>query len=201
MIQLDHAEDPDNNASGTGWMMGPYFVTRHSTQPLYLEGRLLYGQTANDIAPLGTYTDSFDTKRWLAQLRATGEYKVENTTLMPLLDFTYTNDTQKAYIDSLGNTIPGQTVELMQLNAGMDFSMALPVQNGSLELTGGLSGIYSSTDGAASAPEFENWRGRTHLGINYDTGRGATLRYGTFYDGLGTDYESYGANLNFDMRF
>ena len=201
MLQFDNAEDSANNASGTGWMVGPYFVAQVPEQPLFFEGRLLYGQTDNDISPLGTYTDSFETERWLAQLRATGEYQVQNTTLMPLLDFTYTDDTQQAYTDSLGNTIPGQTVSLMQVTAGLDFSQPLPVQTGALELTGGLSGIYSSTDGAAAAPEFENWRGRTHLGLNYDTGTGATMNVGAFYDGIGTDYESYGANVGLDWKF
>ena len=201
MVQFDRAEDSANNASGTGYMVGPYFVAKAAEQPLYFEGRLLYGQTNNDISPLGTYTDSFETERWLAQLRATGEYKLQNTTLMPLLGFTYTDDTQKAYTDSLGNTIPGQTVSLMQITAGMDFSAPIQVQTGSLELNGGLSGIYSSSDGAAAAPEFENWRGRTHLGLNYRLENGGTLSAKTFYDGLGTNYESYGASLGFDMKF
>lgn len=201
MLQFDRAEDSANNASGTGYMIGPYFVAQVPDQPLFFEGRLLYGQTDNEISPLGTYTDSFETERWLAQLRATGEYQVQNTTLMPLLDFTYTDDTQKAYTDSLGNTIPGQTVSLMQLSAGMDFSTPLPVSMGALDLTGGLSGIYSSSDGAAAAPEFENWRGRTHLGLNYGLPNGARLSATTFYDGLGTDYESYGASIGFDMKF
>jgi hypothetical protein len=202
MLQFDNAKDSANNASGTGWMVGPYFVAQVPEQPLFFEGRLLYGQTDNDISPLGTYTDSFETERWLAQLRATGEYKYQNTTLMPLLDVTYTDDTQKAYTDSLGNTIPGQTVSLMQVTAGLDFSQPLPVSTGTLELTGGLSGIYSSTDGAAASPEFENWRGRTHLGLNYDMGSGGpTMNVGVFYDGIGTDYESYGANVGLDWKF
>jgi outer membrane autotransporter protein len=201
MLQFDYAEDSANNASGTGWMVGPYFVAQVPDQPLFFEGRLLYGQTDNDISPLGTYTDSFETDRWLAQLRATGEYQYQATTLMPLLDFTYTDDSQKAYTDSLGNTIPGQTVSLMQLTAGMDFSTPIPVSTGALELTGGLSGIYSASDGAAASTEFENWRGRTHLGLNYDMGTGATMNAGAFYDGIGTDYESYGATVGFDVKF
>ena len=201
MVQFDYTDDPANNASGRGWMIGPYFVARVPEQPLYFEGRLLYGQTDNNITPIGTYTDSFETERWLAQLRATGEYQAQNTTLMPLLDFTYTEDSQRTYTDSLGNTIPGQTISLMQLNAGLDFSQPLPVQSGTLILTGGLSGIYSATDGGAAAPEFENWRGRTHLGLNYDTGTGATMNVGAFYDGIGTGYESYGARAGFDWRF
>lgn len=201
MVQFDNTDDLANNASGHGWMVGPYFVAQVPDQPLYFEGRLFYGQTDNGITPIGTYTDSFETERWLAQLRATGEYQVQNTTLMPLLDFTYTDDTQQAYTDSLGNTIPGQTISLMQLSAGLDFSQPLPVQTGKLMLTGGLSGIYSATDGGAAAPEFENWRGRTHLGLNYDTDTGATMNVGAFYDGLGTNYESYGASAGFDWRF
>lgn len=201
MVQFDYTNDPANNAAGKGWMVGPYFVAKTPNQPLYFEGRLLYGQTDNEITPLGTYTDSFETERLLAQLRASGQYEFKNTTLMPLLDFTYTEDRQKAYTDSLGNTIPDQAVDLMQVSAGLDFSTPLSVQMGSLELTGGIKGIYSSSNGATAAPEFENWRGRTHIGLNYDTGRGTTVRFGSFYDGLGTNYESYGANLNFDMRF
>ena len=201
MFQYDYAEDNANNASGTGYMVGPYFVAKLPEQPLFFEGRLLYGKTDNKISPLGTYTDSFETERWLAQLRATGEYKYNATTLMPLLDFTYTDDTQKAYIDSLGNTIPGQTVSLMQFTAGMDFSTPIPVARGSLDLTGGLSGIYSATNGGAAAPEFENWRGRTHLGLNYGMANGANLSATTFYDGIGTDYESYGVSLGFDWKF
>ena len=201
MFQYDHSEDSANNASGSGYMVGPYFVAKLPEQPLFIEGRLLYGQTDNEISPLGTYTDSFETERWLAQLRATGEYQYNATTLMPLLDLTYTDDTQQAYTDSLGNTIPGQTVSLMQLTAGMDFSTPIPVSTGALELTGGLSGIYSATDGGAATPEFENWRGRAHLGLNYGMENGANLSATTFYDGIGTDYESYGATTGFDMKF
>ena len=201
MLQFDYAEDSANNASGNGYMVGPYFVAQVPDQPLFLEGRLLYGQTDNKISPLGTYTDSFETERWLAQVRATGEYQYMATTLMPLLDLTYTDDSQKAYTDSLGNVIPGQTVSLMQISVGVDFSTPISVDTGALELTGGLSGIYSSTDGGAAAPEFENWRGRTHLGLNYGMENGANLSATTFYDGIGTDYESYGASLGFDRKF
>lgn len=201
MLQVDYAEDAVNNTSGSGWIVGPYFVARIPEQPFFIEGRLLYGQTDNDISPLRTFTDSFDTERFLAQLRATGEYKVQAFTLMPLLDVTYTDDTQKTYVDGLGNTIPGQTVSLTQVSAGLDFATDLEVAAGSLELVGGLSGIYSSSAGAAASPKFEHWRGRTHLGLNYGMATGGKLRVSTFYDGIGINYESYGASLGFDMEF
>lgn len=201
MVQFDRTDDPINNASGHGSMVGPYFVTKTPFQPLFLEGRLLYGRTNNKISPLASYTDNFETERWLAQLRASGEYKVQNTKLMPSVDFTYTQDRQHDYTDNLGNTISGQTVNLMQLSTGINFSAPLPVRSGSLELSGGFSGIYSSSEGAAAAPDFESWRGRIPLSLNYNTGRGATVQFGTFYDGIGASYESYGADLSFDLQF
>lgn len=199
MVQLDYADDGANNASGTGWMVGPYFVAQVPGQPLYFEGRLLYGQTDNEISPLGTYTDSFETERVLAQLRATGEYVYQATTLMPLFDLTYTDDAAQTYTDSLGNVISGQKIALTQITAGMDFSTPISVQSGGLDLTGGLSGIYASTDGGGA--DFEGSRGRAHLGLNYVTEFGGNIGVGTFYDGIGSNYDSYGGALSFDMKF
>jgi outer membrane autotransporter protein len=202
MVQFDDAKDEANNASGTGWMVGPYFAAKAPDQPLFFEGRLLYGQTDNKISPLGASTDDFKTERMLAQLRATGEYKLQNTTLMPLFDLTYTDDAQKTYTDSLGNTIPGQKIGLTQVTAGMDFKTPLPSQSGALDLTGGLSGIYASTqNGAAAQQDFEGGRGRAHLGLNYTTSTGATLNARTFYDGIGSKHEAYGASLDFNWKF
>ena len=201
MLQFDRFETDQSNASGTGWMVGPYFAAKHGSHPVYFEGRLLYGETSNQISPLGTYSDSFDTVRWLAQLRATGEFDYRNTTLMPLLDFTYTEDTQQAYVDGLGNTIPEQTVGLTQISAGLDFSMPLATSSGDLTLFGGMSGIYSSTTGGAVKPDFEDLRGRTHLGLNYGLENGANMRINGFLDGIGSGFKNYGVEAKYEMRF
>ncbi|NNU82107.1 hypothetical protein HMH01_16845, partial [Halovulum dunhuangense] len=201
MLQVDSAESGSADVSGTGWMAGPYFVAKTPEQPLYFEGRVLYGQTSNQISPLGFYTDDFETDRWLVQLGVTGQYSVRDISLLPAVKFTYAEDRQQTYTDSLDNVIPGQTVSLMQLNAGMDFGIPLPSQSGSLELVAGVSGIYSATDGAAREPAFENLRGRTHLNVIYGTAAGTNLRVGAHYDGLGSDFESYGASLNLEVKF
>ncbi|WP_142085946.1 PKD domain-containing protein [Roseinatronobacter monicus] len=199
MVQFDRATDDRNNARGTGWMVGPYFAAKMAEQPLYFEGRLLYGQTSNRISPLGTYTDGFSTERWLAQLRAEGEIQQETITWIPLLDFTHTRDRSRAYTDSLGNAIGSQSVALTQLTSGMDFRVPLQSDAGSLELTGGASAIYSSTRGGSA--DFENGRGRVHMGMNWDSGQGTTVRAGTFYDGIGSRFRSVGGNLGVDIRF
>jgi hypothetical protein len=201
MLQFDHAEEDTNTASGNGWMVGPYFVAKHGTQPLFFEGRLLYGGSSNTITAAGTTgIQSFSTNRSLAQLRATGEYELDNVVLMPMLDFTYTDDTQKTFVDTNGNTVPGQTVGVTQLSFGMDFKMPLsPSTDYKVDFTGGISGIYSETSGGEA--DFGGGRGRVHFGLNSIMSNGSTFEAGVFYDGIGSDYESYGANAGLAWKF
>ena len=199
MIQFDHAKDDRNKASGTGWMVGPYFAARLAEQPLYFEGRLLYGQTDNKISPLGTYTDSFTTRRWLAQFRVEGEIRQESITWLPLLDFTHSKDRSSTYTDSLGNVIASQSISVTQVTAGLDFSMPLRTDHGRLELLGGASVIHSSNTGGNA--DFKNNRGRLHLGMNWNSGRGTALNMAAFYDGLGSSRKSYGGSLGYRLRF
>ena len=83
LLQYDHANHglagQTGSIDGSGWMGGPYIVMRSAIQPLYLEGRLLYGQSGHEIrfmdpgAGIGMRTGLFDSRRWLAQLRVEGE--------------------------------------------------------------------------------------------------------------------------------
>ena len=199
MLQLDHTEDDLNNASGTGWMIGPYFAARMAKQPLFFEGRLLYGESSNSITPSGTYSDNFSTERWLAQLKVQGEIATERVTWLPSLGIIHTTDGQRAYADSLGNTISGQNISLTQVNSGIDFRLPLDVAKGDLQLTGGLDAIYSVVhDGNA---DFEGLRGKIKLGLDWNYGSGTTLRFATFYDGIGLNHESYGVDLGINIRF
>jgi hypothetical protein len=202
MVQVDSSRDSATNASGRGWMAGPYFVGKLADQPMYFEGRLLYGQSNNQISPLGIYEDKFDTTRVLAQLKATGSYKMAALTLlMPNLGFTMVQDTQAAYTDSLTNAIAGQTIRLTQLNAGIDFSRPLAARTGAYELTGGFATLYSASSGALGNGQFATWRGRVHLGLAYDSGTGSNFRLNGFVDGLGTSYQNAGASLQMQVKF
>lgn len=81
----------------------------------------------------------------------------------------------------------------------MDFRAPIAMETGSLDLTGGLSAIHAAT--SASGATSEDTRGRIKLGLACGLGNDSTLRVGTFYDGIGSDYQSRGVNLNFDMKF
>ncbi|SEP27750.1 HYR domain-containing protein, partial [Salinihabitans flavidus] len=208
MLQFDHLERETGRASvsGIGWMVGPYFVAKAPSQPLYFEGRLLYGETRNDISPFGTYEDSFETTRILAQLKIAGELEYGETTLSPFLDASYTTDDQKSYVDGLGNAIPGQSVDLGQIEIGLDFSRTVDVSSGTLELWGGASGIWSHTSGSGFAstvtPDYEGGRGRVELGFNHAFSANRRFSASTFYDGIGAGgFESYGLSLGYEMNF
>jgi hypothetical protein len=210
MLEFDYLEQSEGAADidGLGWLVGPYFVAQVPQQPLFIEGRVLYGQSSNDISPFGTFTDSFDTERVLAQIKASGQIKQGNTTLIPSLQASYTSDDQEAYTDGLNNLIPSQEIELAQFELGLDFITPMPFYTGSgkMDLTGGIAGIqsYTSISGnpAPVVPEYEGGRARVNLGMNYTMANQSRLVIDTFYDGIGTGgFESYGFQFGFDLAF
>ncbi|NOD35269.1 MULTISPECIES: Ig-like domain-containing protein, partial [unclassified Ruegeria] len=208
MLQLDYAETDNGPASvdGTGWLIGPYVVAKLPSQPVFFEGRALYGQADNDISPLGTYTDSFDSERWLVQSRVTGEIKRGALTLMPLLDVSYASDDQESYTDSLGNLIPQQDFSLTTARLGMDFKHPVQVSRGDFMLTGGLSGIWSTTSGTGTVPGVtpigDTARARADLGFDYLLENNSLLAANVFYDGIGeSGFENYSLSLIWQMSF
>ena len=208
MLQFDHLSQQDGAAriEGTGWLVGPYVVAKLPDQPLYFEGRLLYGKSSNSLSPFGTYEDDFDTSRLLAQLKVTGDYAYGQTVLSPYLNGAYVKDDQDAYTDGLGNVIAAQSIDLKQVAFGFDVAHPVAVKSGDLELSGGVSGIWSSTGGTAVAqtvlPGYAGWRGKLDLGLNYVSPRHGTLSIKAYLDGLGaSDYQSYGLSLGYTLRF
>jgi len=86
MLQYDKAEESasgGDSISGTGWLAGPYFAAQMSDYPLFVDGRLLYGKTDNEVTPSGSPTDSFGGERWLAMLGLEGKVPMENVTMFP----------------------------------------------------------------------------------------------------------------------
>ena len=208
MLEFDHLNNQDGAAStgGTGWLVGPYIVGQLPNQRLHYEGRLLYGRSNNNVTPFGTYTDKFETERWLAQFEVSGEIVQNKLTLRPLVDLSYTTDKQLAYTDSLGNTIPDQSIALGQLKLGVDFSAPVEVGSGDLELFGGISGIWSHTNASGNAVKVvypsDGARGRVELGLNYVAPNDGQLNLSTFYDGIGqSGYEAYGFTLGYQFKF
>ena len=213
MLQFDLADHdlPDRTGviDGTGWLVGPYFAGRHGSHPLYFEGRLLYGQSGNDIRfidrDLGTRTGSFDTTRMLAHLRMEGEIALtdrENgSQLLPYVDAGWIEEKAAVFTDTTGNRTPGQKVSTGQLEFGSNLRMPVAMNHGAMTLTGGLGVVWSNTKGQYITSDTQG-RGRGEIGFSYDLNEDVRIDFESFYDGIGTsDYESYGLSLHAEMKF
>ena len=213
MLQFDLADQALAGQTGTidgvGWLVGPYFAARHNTQPLYFEGRLLYGQSENEIrfndSALGVRTGSFDTTRLLAQLRMEGEVALMDRKygphLIPYVDASWIEEKAAAFTDTIGNRVPGQKVSIGQFEMGSNVEIPIAVSHGAMTLTGGLGLVYSNTEGD-QVPSGSHSRGRGEIGVSIDLDENVDLEFESFFDGIGSSgYEGYGVSLSAEIRF
>lgn len=190
LVQLDHQSTKITGkpgaVEGTGVMVGPYFVARHQEQPLFYEGRLLYGRSWNEISPSGGYTDNFMTQRWLAMFRMSGEYRNNNTLIFPFIDASYASDHQLGYRDSADRWIMPQSVGIGRLELGLDMSHRI---SDDLTLTTGTSGIWSVTDVSGNSDAlgkaYEGGTAELRGGITYEPTDGLTVKGKLSYGGIG----------------
>jgi hypothetical protein len=211
MFEFDKLTQTDGVSSteGDGYLVGPYFVAKLPNQPLFIEGRLLTGQTENQVSVVGvggTATETFDTQRTFASIKVAGQLDYGELVLTPSLTATHLRDEQDAFTNTQGNTVAAQGIEVNSVAAGLNFAQAVSLSNGELMLTGGISGIWSSNEGtefaSSAAPTTGGQRARITLGASHTLPNGVVLSAGTFYDGIGlNDYESYGLDLGVQMQF
>ncbi|MGY3669821.1 MULTISPECIES: DUF7933 domain-containing protein [unclassified Marinovum] len=203
MLQFDDAKLYGDNSkvSGQGWMAGPY-VTARLGQHLYFDGRLAAGTSRNQISPFNTYTDDFDTTRWLANASLTGEIENGPWMIRPTASFSYYEETQDSYTDSLNVGIPSQTISIGEVKLGPTISGNFIDANGiTYRPEFGLNAIYqhSETEGVTltqdDATGADGWRGRLKAGLTVQGTNGGRVHFGGSYDGIGSDFESWGVEF------
>jgi trimeric autotransporter adhesin len=199
-------------AEGTGWLVGPYMVARLH-QNLLFDARAAWGQSDNEVDPLGLYKDSFDGERWLAKGQLTGDFRYGSLHFAPHVGVIYFEETQKAYTDSLGVDIPEQTVSLGRMTFGPKIEARSVMANGTIVAPYvSVKGIWDFTSddevvnvvsGAEIAASSEDLRARTEGGLAIVFPGGTSLSGEGFLDGLGTDeFTAYGgsARLNIPLH-
>ena len=211
VLQFDDMEDinseNDTTARGTGWMFGPY-VTARLTEGLYFDGRIAFGKSINEVSPFNTYTDEFETTRWLVKGALTGEIKHGLWTIRPNASLSYYEETQKAYTDSLNVGIPSQTIKLGQIQLGPTFNGNFEMANGALYAPyfgfdatynfGETTGVTLTGDSSNAA--VNGWRAGVKAGLQYTGRNGTRLSFGGTYDGIGQqDYETWGVELELSI--
>jgi len=209
LVQFDRVHESTgklgSSVKGVGWMAGPYFAARLSPS-LFLDGRVAWGRSENRVSPFGTYTDTFDTERWLAKTRLTGIWDFEQWRFTPGVEVAYFEDKQESYVDSNGLFIPGQKVTLGRVTVGPEFAYRFHLADGSLIEP--LIRIESRMDFASDnvtlvdgvAVSRNHIRARVEAGVRLMKPWGYTLRTTGSIDGLGDDgFKAYGGQIWINM--
>jgi outer membrane autotransporter protein len=216
LVQFDDIEDRsitlNKTVSGTGWMAGPY-VTARLAPNLYFDGRFAIGRSNNFLNldlnnTTGLASGNFDTSRWLIDASLVGDVNLGKWQMQPNFSVSYMEESQKAFVDSLNVSQPGQTVSQGQVRLGPNFSTRIENDNGTVfEPSFTFDGIFSfgNRDGTLATSvtdETDGLRGRVEAGVTITSKKNVRVELGLNYDGIGkSDYESYGARLKFSMPF
>lgn len=186
--------------SGTGWMVGPYALIRLD-ESVYLDARASWGQSGNTISPLGTYTDTFDTTRWLVAGAISGDYRYGGWTLNPVVSLQYIEERQEAYVDSLSVTIPGQTVAQGDVRFEPRLAYSWQTLGGThvtpwMQLAGvytfGQRGTFSS---GSLVSRMSGLTSTVRTGLDIAMPGGAGLSLSAQVSGIGAGAQSHGGSL------
>jgi len=189
-------------ASGEGFMVGPY-ATARLTDTLYADVRVAWGEADNEVNPLGTYVDAFDTSRILFSGSLTGDYDLSDTlTLRPTVEYRSFNETQQAYTDSFGVLIPESELNLNEL------SFAPMLQTSHRQADGDVwtafieaEGIYNFGDTVVGVFD-EEFRMRLEGGVSWTSDAGLNVNVNAFIDGFGAeDFEAHGLRFSVSKSF
>jgi outer membrane autotransporter protein len=185
-------------ASGSGWMIGPYGTLALSDH-VFVQGRLAAGRSDNSVAPLLTYSDSFETSRWLASVNLVGSWQYGPLTFRPAASFAYMSEQSDSYADSFGVTIPGVRKTLGHAKIGPEVFYERVLSDGTVLaphaalqaiINLGNSNVDTAIiDGTDAGPE--GVRGNVTAGMRASLVNGISLDIDGSYDGIGTDaYEA-----------
>ncbi len=195
---------PGSETDGRGWMAGPY-ATLKLDEHLYLDVLGAWGRSDNEISPFGTYTDSFETDRWLVSSTLTGQFDVGNWDLRPSYSLQFLHERQFAYTDSLGVRIPEQSLSQGDMRLGPQIAYTYTFEDGAqLRPEGGFEGIYSFGERNTFSPgslaaETQGLTGQVNGGLDYQTPGGLSLGLSADYGGIGGTAKSFGLTINLSM--
>ena len=127
---------------------------------------------------------------------------MDNWRLSPNVAAIYFEEDQKAYTDSLGVTVPSQTVSLGRVTFGPEVSYVFQGDGMEVEPHIGIQGIWDFdkaeivdlTSGLAAGSSAD-LRARVEAGLSFRFANGASLTGEGFYDGIGVDdLDMYGGS-------
>lgn len=204
MVQGDYVTSSDDTTGGgvdgVGFLLGPYFSARLFDQPIALSAGALWGRSFNEYSPTGTFSDTFDTTRFLLSANLSGTATYGAWTVTPAASLSYLNETQHAFTDSLANILPEQTIVLGEASVGPTVTYTLQSESGMLvQPSLGIDGIWTYRNSASTSG---NLRAKLNAGLSLSGQGGWTLQANAHLDGIGqADYVSGGGNVTLVWPF
>lgn len=209
LVQYDSMDEISNqlgtDVEGQGWMVGPYATVR-LTDNVFVQGRAAWGKSDVEISPFMTYSDEFETRRWLLEANIQGRWNVGRFLVAPHAVISYIEENQESYRDSMGFIIPDQRVSLGQMRFGPQVSYQTTANDGTkLEPYAEIEGIWNFNEEGTelltgSVGGDEELRGRVGLGFRATMPSGVSMDVSGKYDGIGADnYEAVSADVR--MRY
>lgn len=211
LLQIDYLDqqwdDLQASASGTGWMAGPY-ATVKITENLFFDARAAWGLSSNDVSPFNTYTDTFETERWLVRAGLIGDWRWGDWIFRPSANVAYMTEDQAGYVDTLNVTIPGQQVSLGQFDFGPSISYRYKTAEGLLlEPSATLTGIWNFSQDTGGVTTTTNsaaidFRARAEIGLRARVQSGMSVEAFGSYDGIGVeDYQALSGRAVLSVPF
>ncbi|MHA4735204.1 autotransporter outer membrane beta-barrel domain-containing protein [Ensifer adhaerens] len=166
-FHYDYMTDPtdeDAELKSNGWVAGPY-ASFEIGKGVFLDANLLYGGSSNDI-DTGIFHGSFDMSRWMADVKLTGEWQLdEMTVLTPKLRAVYF---ARSISPRRQRTIPSPLIEEQaRFSVGFDVERTLGLENGltlspSIGADIGLAsldgeGLFGSISAGLALSNHDNW--------------------------------------------
>ncbi|MCR9269031.1 MAG: Ig-like domain-containing protein [Hyphomonadaceae bacterium] len=211
MGQIDLGEETiDRDASvisGSGWMLGPYFVADLSNDLIW-DGRFAYGRSTNRLRQEDGPKDKFETHRWLVSSHVSGGIEWQDLSLRPQLGLVYFEEHQDAFSSADGLDFRDQDITLGRLTFSPNVSHTMQGQGDSLITTHwALEGIWDfersdfiDLETGLIADADIDLRARTAFGIAVLSKQGVTISADGFLDGIGArDFSAYGGALRLTM--
>jgi uncharacterized repeat protein (TIGR01451 family) len=211
---MSQDEDSDN-VEGWGWMVGPY-VSAELVDNLLFDARFAWGQSYNDVTvnlsgiPFG---GDFDTERWLASARLSGNLTNGNWRVTPEVEVAYMEEKRKTFdvFDGGGTmttTIDSETLALGRLTAGPEIAYRFVHGDITIEPQFAMRLIWdflAQGDEISGTPIYDDSpRGAVEFGVAFRNANGVAARISGKYDGIGTggglDAFSVSGWLNFPFR-
>ena len=92
------------------------------TDHLYWQGRAAWGRSSNKVSPFLTFTNKFDSERWLVSTSLTGRWQYGAWGFRPFASLANMHDTAQSNSDTFGLPIPSLRSTLGLAKAGPEFS-------------------------------------------------------------------------------